>query len=121
MPASLLAVHRWTTNNHIESLKENVHLAAEKWRQNTLLDLERNIMSHACDKLQNLRYLYFSNNISSVWEDSFLGFGKSLRARSLIRLFLRATVSMSQTSPTSTLSTTTLPPLPGGAHIQEKS
>ena len=104
--------------------------------ETTLLDLERNslnIMSHACDKLQNLRYLYFSNNISSVWEDSFLGFGESLRALSLIRVFLRATVRMSRSSPTSTLSTTTLPPLPGGwfywntektpggAHIQEKS
>ena len=51
--------------------------------ETTLLDLERNslnIMCHACDKLQNLHYLYFSNDISSVWEDSFLGFGESPRA-----------------------------------------
>ena len=92
----------------------DVHFDAFLELKTKQVDLERNslnIMYHACDKLQNLHYLYFSNDISSVWEDSFLCFSESLRALSLIRVFLRATVRMSRSSPTSTLYTTTLPPL----------
>ena len=103
--------------NYIESLQENafksisprriylgmnrirdIHPDAFSGLETTLelLDLERNSLnnvSRAFDKLQNLRYLYFTNNISSVLEDSFQGFGESLRALSLIRVFLGAHVT----------------------------